>query len=100
MSVVLFGDLRLDADEAAGDVAAIENPIHRIAGKDVRDLLLGRKHDQRRLQQAGADHRRRVRLGHGDGARRARLQGASASGGGMRRRGTAARRGHRRRRWG
>ena len=68
-------DLRLDADKAAGDVAAIENPIHRISGKDVGNLLLGGKQDQRRLQESGADHRRRVRLGHGDGARRVRLKG-------------------------
>ncbi len=67
--------LRLDADKAAGNVAAVKDPIHRVAGKDVGDLLLGGKHDERRLQQAGADHRGRVRLGHGDGARRVRLQG-------------------------
>ena len=32
--------LRLDADEAAGDMAAIENPIHGIAGEHIGDLLL------------------------------------------------------------
>ena len=67
-------DLRLDADEAAGNMAAIEDPIHGVTGKDIRNLLLGGKQDQRRLQQTGADHRRRVRLGHGDGARRIRLK--------------------------
>ncbi len=33
--------LRLDADKAAGDMAAIEDPIHRVAGEDVGNLLLG-----------------------------------------------------------
>ena len=69
MSVVAFADLRLDADEAAGDVAAVEYPIHRVAGEDVGDLLLGRQQDERRLQQAGTDHGRSVRFGHRDRAR-------------------------------
>ncbi len=67
--------LRLDADEAAGDMAAVEDPVHRVPTEDGGDLLLGGKHDQGRLQQAGADHRRRLRLGHRDGARRVRLKG-------------------------
>ncbi len=74
MSVVAVRDFRLDADEAAGDMAAIEDPIHGVAGEDSCDLLLGRKQNQRRLQQAGANHRRRVRLGDGDGARSVRLK--------------------------
>ena len=47
----------LDADKAAGNVAAIEDPVHRVAGKDVGDLLLRGKLDQRRLQESRADHR-------------------------------------------
>jgi len=42
--------LRLHTDKTAGDVAAIKHPIHRIAGKNVGDLLLGRKHNQGGLQ--------------------------------------------------
>ena len=57
-------DLGFHSDEAAGDVTAIEDPIHGVSCKEVSDLLLGRKHNQRRLQEAGADHRRGIRLGH------------------------------------
>ena len=45
-------------------MAAVEDPIHRVAAEDSGDLLLGRKQDERRLQETGANHRRRVRLGH------------------------------------
>ena len=62
-------------------MAAVEHPIDRIAGKDVRNFLLGWKKNQSRLQQAGPDHRRRVRLGHSDRARRARLKMFGLGGG-------------------
>ena len=74
MSVDAVRRLRLDADEAAGDMAAIEDPIHRVTGEDVGDLLLGGKDNQRRLQQPRADHRRSLRLRDRDRTRRARLE--------------------------
>ena len=85
-------NLGLDADEPAGDMTAVKDPIHRVTSEDVGDLLLGGKDNQRRLQQAGADHGRRVRLGHGDGARRIRLQrmvigSVARNGGGQRKSG-------------
>src|SRR6266702_5705487 len=66
--------LGLHADKTAGDVASIENPIHSVTGEDVGDLLLGGKDNQCRLKQAGVNHRRRVRFGHGDGTWRVRLK--------------------------
>jgi hypothetical protein len=39
--------LRLNADKAAGDVAAIEDPIHCVTGEDIRNLLLVWKQDER-----------------------------------------------------
>jgi len=42
--------LRLDRDEPAGNVAAIEHPIDRIAAEDGRNLLFGWKHDEGGLQ--------------------------------------------------
>ncbi len=64
----------LDADEAAGDVAAVEDPIHGVAAEDVGDFLLGRQQDERRLQQAGTDHGRSGRFGHRDRTRSIRLK--------------------------
>ena len=61
------GHLRLDADKAAGNVPTIEHPIDRIPGEDVGNLLFGRKHDERRLQQPSADGRGRIRLRHRHG---------------------------------
>jgi hypothetical protein len=34
-------ELWLDADEAAGYMAAIEHPVHRVSTEDGRNLLLG-----------------------------------------------------------
>src|SRR5580704_13642983 len=68
------GDLRLNADKATRDMASIEDPIRRIPGEDVCNLLLSGKKNQRRLQQTGADHRWDGRLGHGDGARTVRFK--------------------------
>src|SRR5260370_10093867 len=55
-------------------MTTIENPIHCLSCEDVGALLLGRENDKRRLQQAGADHRGGVRLGHGDGTWRVGLE--------------------------
>ena len=41
MSVVVFASLWLDADEAAGYMAAIEHPVHGVAAEDGGNLLLG-----------------------------------------------------------
>ena len=87
----------LDADEAAGHMASVKDPIHGVASEDVGNLLLSGKDDERRLQQAGADHGRRVRLGHGDGARRIRLQRMGIGGMAL---GRGQREVRRRRRWG
>ena len=56
-----------NADKAACDVSAIENPVHGIAGKDIRYFFLRWKQDEGRLKQAGSDHRGRVGLRHDDG---------------------------------
>ena len=66
--------LRLDADEARGNVSTIEHPIDGISSEDIGNPLLIGKQNQGRLQKCGADHRRRVRLGHGDGTRCVRLE--------------------------
>jgi hypothetical protein len=42
----------LDADEARSHMAAVEDPVHRVAGEDVGDFLLVGQNDERRLQQA------------------------------------------------
>ena len=55
--------LRLHADEARSHMAAVEDPVHRVAGEDVGDLFFGGQDDERRLQQAGADLRGRLRFG-------------------------------------
>ena len=55
-------------------MTAVEDPVHRVAGKDVGDLLFGGKHNQRRLEQAGANLRRRLRFRDDDRARRAGLE--------------------------
>jgi len=67
-------DSRLNADKTAGDLSSVEDPGIRISSKNFHDLLFRRKHEESRLQQTGADHRWRVLLGHGDGARRTRLK--------------------------
>jgi hypothetical protein len=64
----------LDADEPAGNMPGVEHPIHCVTTEHRGDLLLCGKQDQCRLQEAGADHRRGLRLGHRDRARRIRLE--------------------------
>jgi pilus assembly protein CpaF len=64
----------LDADKARCNVSTIEHPIHGVTCKHVGNLLLIWKQDECRLEQSGADHRRRVCLGHGDGAWRVWLE--------------------------
>jgi len=65
----------LDADKARSHVTAIEDPVHRVAGKDVGDLFFGRQHNERRLQQSRADFGRFIRLRHDNRARSAGLEG-------------------------
>ena len=77
------GNLGLYADEAAGDMTAVEYPVHRVSGEDIGDLFLRWQNDERRLQQAGADHRRRSRLGNRNcarciGLKRVRFRGGIA----------------------
>ena len=67
-------EFRLDADEATGNVAAVEDPVHRISGKYVGDFLFRGKLNQSRLQERRPDHRGSRALGYHDGARRIRLQ--------------------------
>ena len=64
----------LDADEARSHMAAVEYPVHRVAGEDVGDFLFVGQYDERRLQKPSANLRRRIRFRHRDRARRARLQ--------------------------
>src|SRR5260370_13658045 len=62
------GNSGLHVDEAAGDVTAVEDPIDGSSRKEIGYLFYSGEDNERRLQQAGSNHRRRVRLGHSDGA--------------------------------
>jgi len=66
--------LGLDTEKAAGDVPAVDDPIDRVACKDVGDLFLRGQDQQRRLKQGGIDDRRRCRRSHDDRARRIGLR--------------------------
>src|ERR1700744_5649879 len=55
-------------------MAAVEDPIHRVTGKDVGNLLLGRQDDQGGLQQAGSDHWRGLGFRNHNGTRRVSLK--------------------------
>jgi len=65
----------LHADEARSDVTAVEDPVHRVASEDIGDLLFDRQNNERRLQETGADLRRRLCFRHGDSTRRTGLEG-------------------------
>src|SRR5260370_24424112 len=54
--------------EAAGGGTSGEVPIHGSSRKGIGYLFFSGEDNERRLQQAGSNHRRRVRLGHSDGA--------------------------------
>ena len=68
------GDFGLDAQKAAGDVAAVKCPVHGISPEDRCNLFLWRKSDEGGLEESGTDHRGSIRRRYGDGARRARRQ--------------------------
>jgi hypothetical protein len=55
-------------------MAAVENPIDGIAGKDIGDLLFGGQDNQCRLEQARTHLRWRLCFGDHDRARRAGLE--------------------------
>ncbi len=55
MSVEAFAVFGFTLMKRASDMTAVEDPIHRVAGKDVGDLLFGGEHNKRRLQQSGAN---------------------------------------------
>ena len=73
MSVVAVRELGLDADEAAGNMAAIEYPVHGISAEDVAIFSSA---GSRSGSIAGVRRGPQGALGspNGDGARRARLQ--------------------------
>ena len=73
-SVVLFASLGLMEMKRLATWPAVEHPIDRISAEDGCDFLLRGKHDEGRLQQAGADDRRRLRLLDDDGSGRIRLE--------------------------
>ena len=52
----------LDADKPRSHMAAVEDPVHRVAGEDVGDFLLIGQNNERRLQQPSANQRRRFRF--------------------------------------
>ena len=49
---------RLDADEAAGDMTGVEDPVIRVAAEDRRNLFLGGKLQKGRFVEARANDRR------------------------------------------
>jgi hypothetical protein len=55
-------------------VSTVEHPVHGVAAEDSRDLLLGGKQNQRRLQQARANNWGCLGFGDSDGTRGVRLE--------------------------
>jgi hypothetical protein len=55
-------------------MTSVEHPVHGVSAKDGGDLLFGGQQDERRLQEACANHGRRIRFADGDGTRSVRLE--------------------------